>query len=467
MKIGLVGGSSQESSLPLNAQRSVNLFPVVSQGGKETSAMYGAPGKVAFSTGGSGVSRGSFSSDNQRSFYVIGASLIEILSSGSRVNRGNITTSSGNVTISENGLQLAICDERSLFIFTYADNTLVKVSDPDFPPFVLNVTYLDGYFIVPEKETGKYYISALYDGLSWRALDFKSAESSPDNIVRVFAGIGQLWLFGAKTTEIHTNTGDSTFPFERIPGTTSRFGCLAANTVVEYAKTIIWLGRDEYGSGTVYATEGFNPTPISTSPIAKIIQESSNLQDCTAYVYQENDRVFYVLTGGGLPTSLVYDITTKQWHERAHRNEFGSYEQDIGRNHIFAFGKHLVGSRKSSTIYEVSMDYYTDGDDPILRERIYTHIGNEDKRQKYSKLAVGFEVGVGLQDGQGSNPIVTLEVSKDGGKTWSEAFPAEIGKVGQYGTNVEWRRLGISEITTFRLRTSEPVKIAITGSYLF
>ena len=48
MKIGLVGPSYQARSLPFNAQRTVNLFPVFDEQGKETAALYGTPGLKLF-----------------------------------------------------------------------------------------------------------------------------------------------------------------------------------------------------------------------------------------------------------------------------------------------------------------------------------------------------------------------------------------------------------------------------------
>lgn len=466
MKIGLVGPSYEQRSLPFDAQRSINLFPILDQMGKEVAALYSAPGKLLFTTAGIGAIRNMFYSTNGRCFAVSGNALYEVLSSGSVVNHGTFDTSSGNVTIAENLAQLAVCDGEKLYIFTYATDTLVKVTSAGLPSRVGTVANIDGYFAVNELSTGRFYISALNDGTSWDALDFATAESSPDTLVAAVNAIGQLWLFGETSTEIWTNTGDSAFPFRRISGAKLEVGILSAFSAVEIDNSVMWVGRDEFGLGIVYKAQGFSPVRVSNTPIERLIQKATSPENINAYAYQEEGNTFYVLTGGGLETSLVYDLTTQQWHERAYLNTNGNFETDLASCHAFAFNKHLVGDRRNGNIYELSMDYYDDGGEALCRERIYTHLSDEGVRIRYNALEIGFETGVGLQSGQGSDPLVSLALSKDGARTWIDCGTRSIGAVGRYQTKVEFRRLGIAEQMTFKIRVTDPIKVAITGSYL-
>jgi hypothetical protein len=133
---------------------------------------------------------------------------------------------------------------------------------------------------------------------------------------------------------------------------------------------------------------------------------------------------------------------------------------------MFAFGKQLVGSRVDGKIYNMSLDVYSDNGEAIKRVRVYTHLIDELKPIRYNSLKIGFENGVGLQSGQGSNPLASLRLSKDGARTWSDYYTTSIGAVGNYRQHVEFRRLGIAEQMTFEISISEPVKVAITGSYL-
>jgi len=147
MKVGLVGPSYQQRSLPFDAQRSINLYPILDEMGKEVAALYGTPGKSLFATAGVGPIRGEFASTNGRAFAVSASGLYEVENDGTTALLGSLDGSSGAVTIAENGTQLAICDGAKLYILTYSTNAFAKVSDPDFPSSVGTVAYIDGYFL--------------------------------------------------------------------------------------------------------------------------------------------------------------------------------------------------------------------------------------------------------------------------------------------------------------------------------
>ena len=466
MKINLFGPSSQQRSLPFNAERSINLFAISDPNGKEGAAFYGTPGTSLFSSGGSGPVRAIFTATNGRCFYVSALELYEVTSGGVSTFRGTLTGSATSIcSVAENGLQLAICNGTSVFILTYATNVFLPVTDLDLPTSG-TISFIDGYFIVNKVGTGQFNISALYDGFTWGALDFATAESSPDSLLRVQNAFGQLWLFGDKTSEIWTNTGDSVFPFQRIAGAKIDTGILAAHTAVVVDNSILWLGRDDIGSGIVYRAVGYTPKRISTEPIELIISRATDPSNIRAFTYQQDGHVFYVLTAGGLPTTLVYDLTTQLWHERAFLEPDGSYGLHIANCCTFGFGFILVGDRRNGNIYKLSMDVYSDNGSDILRERILTHISDENKPTRYNSLEIGMETGVSLSSGQGSNALLMLQLSKDGARTWSDTYTAPIGALGKYTTTVRFRRLGIADMMTFRIKISDPIKVALTGAYL-
>ena len=468
MKIGLVGGSYQMLSLPFDAQRSVNFFPVADKQGKEVSSLYMTPGLSLFATAGSGGHRGSFTASNDRAFFVSGSGVYEGFLDGTTTLRGSLNQSSGGVTFADNGFQLAICDGVTLYILTYATNAFAQVTHASFPG-AATVTFIDGYFVVNDPDTGKFYISSLYDGFTWGALDFKSAESEPDNLKLVIEAAGNLWGFGKSTIEIFVNSGGSAasrFPFQKISGATIDIGIIATYSAVVVAGSILFVGKDAFGRGAVYEVSGLSPERRSTEAIELKLQSISSIENLTAFMYQEHGHLFYILTGGGLSTSLVYDLTTKLWHERAYLNEDGIQEAHLGISCTYAFGKHLVGDRRNGNIYHMSLDYYDDNGEEILRQRIYTHLSDEDKRIRYNTLTIGVDVGNGKQTGNDINPSIVLRISKDGGKTWSNPYTKPTGRVGQFRQRVSFRRLGIASQMTFELRTSSRVKTIITGSYL-
>lgn len=468
MKIGLVGPSYVERSLPFDAQRSINLYPVVDETkqGKEVAALYGTPGLDLFQTVGIGPIRGVFSSANGRAFVVSATQLYEITSAGVITLRGTLTSDTTIVSITENFTQLIICDGTDLWTLVYSSNTFAVVSDGDLPDSS-TVTYLDGYAIINKVSSGEFYISALQDATAWDALDFATAEASPDALVRVFASLGQLWLFGDRTTEVWYNSANVDFPFEKVSGANLPVGCAAAHSVVEMDNTIVWLGKTDLGQGIVYRASGYSPQRISTFAIEYAINKSTDLSAIRAYSYQQDGHTFYVLTGGDLETTLVYDASTQLWHERAYLEDDGTLSTHKSICHMFAFGKHYVGDRVNGNVYEMSLDFYDDAGREIRAERVFTHLNNEGNGLRVKSLQIDFEYGVGLNSGQGSAPVVWLQISEDGAKTWSPEYEASIGALGNYRARAVWRRLGQTDsMMTFRVVITDPVKRAICGAYL-
>jgi hypothetical protein len=77
------------------------------------------------------------------------------------------------------------------------------------------------------------------------------------------------------------------------------------------------------------------------------------------------------------------------------------------------------------------------------------------------------ETGVGLQSGQGSNPQIMLQVSRDYGRTFGNERWTSIGAVGQYiGPRPTWRRIGAGRDFVFKWKMTDPVPFVINnGAY--
>jgi hypothetical protein len=70
---------------------------------------------------------------------------------------------------------------------------------------------------------------------------------------------------------------------------------------------------------------------------------------------------------------------------------------------------------------------------------------------------------------EGANPEVMLRWSDDGGHTYSNEHWATMGRIGEYGFRVFWRRLGMTlklRDRVYEVSGTDPVKIAIVGAEL-
>lgn len=102
----------------------------------------------------------------------------------------------------------------------------------------------------------------------------------------------------------------------------------------------------------------------------------------------------------------------------------------------------------------------------IVRERQSPHVNKERKRVTFHSFQLDAETGVGLRTGQGDDPLIELQISRDGGHTFGPVKVGRVHRMGQYAKRVVWRMLGQSRNTVFRVRQSDPVKTAWIGAYV-
>lgn len=462
MQAGVVGPSSQQTSLPFNAERTVNMHVVTDKDGKNPSSLYSRPGNNLFGTQGTGPGRGGLLCGNGRAFGVSGATVFEIFSDGTTTSRGSLDGSSGDITLAENGFQLAVCDGTSLYILTFATNVFAKVINANLPS-AATVTFLDGYFIVNKSfSSGIFQISSPYDGTAWAALDFATAESSPDSLYRVIAVLGQLWLVGAISTEIWSDTGAANFPFQRVnTSAILSVGTIAPYSVADLDNTIFWVGQNKSGFGIVYRADGYSPQRVSTEAVELKLQQAPSPSTLKGLTFQENGHTYYIITGGGMETAQVLDLLTNIWTEWAYLNDNGDYELPITSFLLFAFSKTIAFDRRNGNLYLQSLSYFTDNGAEIARDRIFTHIFNESLYFRIKNLVINFEVGLANADVE--DPQMILYLSQDGGKTWFQSYTESLGEIGQFLDRIIFWQLGQYRQCTFRLRVTDAIRIAITG----
>lgn len=337
-------------------------------------------------------------------------------------------------------------------------------------PISSHIAWIDGYFILNEVGTNKFWISGLQD-FNIDALNFSSSEGDPDVVMGLIANERTLCILNEETTEIYSDTGNSDFPFERIGGGFVEVGCLAKYSISKIDGNVLWLGRSKEGQGIVYSAKTLAPQRISTHAIEQAIAGYASPESAQAFCYQSKGHMFYVLNFD--EATWVYDLSTGRWHERAYTND-GELERHRAGTHAFAKIEqlHIVGDYEDNRVYTLDDAIYTDDGDAITRLRSCPHLSAPDLTRVFcSRFQLDMETGIGLDGGvQGSAPTVMLDFSDDGGHTWSSELwtlaDAEAGAIGEYKTRVMWRRLGAFRDRVFRVKITDPVKVVLIGASL-
>ena len=481
MKTPILGSSYVARSINAADNRMVNLFPeIVPEGGKEAGFLNRAPGLNFQQTVGTGPIRGLWAHQtNGSDFYVVSGTEVYKLTglTATPVKIGDVS-GTGPVSIADNGAVIFFACDGPSYTYYEPTNEFNQITDPNFPGAV-TVAYLDTQFIFNEPDSqriwsvdtinpanGDYIYPLVFDPLF-----FSSADGSPDGVVAINSDHRQLWVFGTDSTEVWYNAGLANFPLAPIQGAFNEIGCVAAFSVAKLDNTLFWLGTDARGQGIVYKANGYAALRVSTHAIEYAIAQYGNISDALAYTYQQEGHAFYVLTFPEANATWVYDVSTQAWHERAgfENGEFMRHRSNCQCN----FGGNIiVGDFENGNIYTFNLDVYADNGSiqKWLRSWRALPTGqNNLKRTAQHSLQLDCETGVGLNNGQGSDPEAMLRWSDDGGHTWSNEHWRKMGAIGQYGYRTIWRRLGMTQKIrdrVYEVSGTDPVKIAIMGAEL-
>jgi hypothetical protein len=115
-------------------------------------------------------------------------------------------------------------------------------------------------------------------------------------------------------------------------------------------------------------------------------------------------------------------------------------------------------------VYLLDQNAYTDDGQYIVREFVSRH-NKSGEFLSIAQLWIEMEAGVGLVTGQGSDPQVMLQISRDGGHSWGAELVAAIGKLGMYRMRALWNRLGRSRDWLFKFRITDPVKTVFVAAW--
>ena len=458
MRLNFLNQSYETKASDQNLSSLINMYLVEDQSqGKYPVIAYPTPGLTVFNSGSGSVVRGMYEQAGVL-YAVVDNKFYSYNSAGTRTERGTLTTSTGLVYFAGLIDEILIVDGTNGYHYTISTTTFQSpLTDGDFPQTATSIANLDEFGIATITSSNQYQISAVGNGASWSAADIATVSGSPDNLVRAFINRRELWFFGENTTEIWFNSGAS-FPFERIQGIFIEYGLAARASIGKGDGTIFFLGQNTSGGLNIIKMDGYIPQVISNRAIAYQINTYTTTSDAVGFVYQQEGHEFYVLTFPTEAKTWVYDLSTQLWHERQSYVS-AAYTRWLPNCYAYAYGKHLVGAYNSGTIYQLSTTTYTENGTAI-RRRLVTHPFHTDNEKRYTinKFQLVFESAVA------ASPEFDLEVSRNGGRTYSTAVTKNLGSTTDYGKRIIYDRLGQCRSCAFRVTTTMNAKCIILGA---
>jgi hypothetical protein len=465
-----IGAAYQAASITQDDQSCINWYPEQDpediprnpwnpqyQGDRGVITLYPTPGltsKLQLPT--SGPVRGMHVLPGGTILVVaVGAWLYQVNLSYNVTLIGQLKTSTGPVSLTDNGVSVYLADGPNRYYWTWGTNTFALVTDGAFTGANL-VGVVDNYIIYNDPNSDQWGCTDV-NSVTSSAQNFAPLLTAPGNLVALIANQRQVYLLGEVATEVWTDAGTYPFPFQAVQGAVMQHGCAAIGSVARLGESFAFLAQDTRGQAVVVMMNGYAPMRISTHAIEAAIMSYGEISDAVAFTYQQRGHEFYMLTFPSGDVTWCFDLATQLWHQRASMDQRGVLHRHRANSCAVFGGEVIVGDYENGHLYAMDPTNYTDNGALIPCIRRARHITDNLKRGFFHTLQLQFQPGVGVAVGQGSNPQAMLRYSDDGGFTWSREHWCSLGKQGAYKNRAIWRRLGFARDRIFEVRVTDPV----------
>lgn len=188
-------------------------------------------------------------------------------------------------------------------------------------------------------------------------LDFAESEARADALVACESTSGELFTFGAETTQIWVPDPSRVF----APVATLELGAVNVRGCIRIDQTMAWAATDE----RLVSSDGRSVEVLSDNGLAATVSALTRFDDCWAFRCKIGafDVAAWVFPNDGV--TFAWDMNSKTWSEWRRKDAAtGRFLPWAPTSYIKAFGRHLVGM-PDGTICELTLDAHTDMGDPI------------------------------------------------------------------------------------------------------
>jgi hypothetical protein len=369
-----------------------------------------------------------------------GGGLYSVTSDGTVTSLGSITDSA-ETTISSNNGNVTVAAGGNYYVWD--GSTLSTPTAGAFSDFG-SVEYFGSLTVLTERNGQRVQWSDVLDPTTLDGLNFATANAYDDDLLRVLAIGGSLWMFGERSIEQWYQNGADLAP---VAGAAIEFGLKAYGLLSRTPNGAFFVSSDN----KVRLMQG-GMQVISNRAVETALAQNTATH---CFFYQDEGHDICVVRFSDRP-AWCYDISTARWHERAEGDTFEAWSA-VGSNK--AFGKWNVLT-EVGTLYQLERTN-NDATGALLRQVTSVTLVNEGQRFRVKRFEV--EGRVGFSD-LGRDASVSLQMSKDHGMTWTDAKTRSMGDLGEYQQRMVWRSLGQYRNATFRLTISDAAELPISNT---
>lgn len=411
------------------------------QGGKAPFTTYPVPGLTRFNaTSFTGAERGMILLTDSTLIAVLGTQIVSFTTAG--ISTVLATLAGSDRLMMARNLnatpQIGIVNTAGQYYYLQG-GTLTQPTEVNLPT-PNSITYLGGYFVfgIGDGTNRIFHTPPLDQATGISALAFGYASSTSDNIVRVYAHAGFLFVFKSKSLEIWQNAGTTPFAFapvqQYIP-----LGLAAPFSIAETQYGMFWVDH----KGMVRFGRDAGAQRISTHTVERAIQSlsDSDRANIVGHIVTWEGHECYQISA---PTSWTYcyDTGTSRWFQRV---SYGTTRW-LGNNSVNFSGHYIVSNYTNGNLYKLDASSYSEDGSEYVVELWCPNSNSFPSGMIVDRLDVDVISGVGTLGAgvDSTTPQLAIDYSDDGGKTFNGERLAPLGAIGQYSQLVRtsgWGRI--------------------------
>jgi len=407
---------------------------------------------------------------NEEMIVVCGGHVFAVSADGLARDLGNIGDSEETAIATNTGYATIVAAGK---YWTLKDDILTNVS-VGFD--VASVVTIGSYTVVSELGGRRVAWSGLADPTTFNGLDFRSAETNDDDVLRLAVVAETLVVLKVSGFERWGVTGKS-----GPDAITSITGGMVETGLREFGLLTLFPNGMAFAStdGRMYVWNGAALQPVSTPTVEYAIDKKGPRR---VFYYAQRGHSFICLqmTYGA---SWCYDIATGEWHERDQDDGPWAVSTAILHNGVWYAG---TDTGQIAVLSDTCADFGR----PLVR-RAVSKMLEPDRRVILSLVEAFTRKGLDWQDGTsgvlvgtsgtlatGIHPLgwndtgpaqITLRTSPDGVIFGPEKVRS-LGEAGHYADRIAWRQLGqfrrcaielsLSSLSDIPLRAEIEVQLA-------
>jgi hypothetical protein len=211
-------------------------------------------------------------------------------------------------------------------LWVFEHGVVTQVQDARYPPVTVPGIVVMGDYAYVMDPTGLIVNCDTNNPQYWPGQNFVGADYSGDGGVAIAKESNYLIAFGPSSTQWFYDAGIAVgSPLMPYLAANSRTGCVDGLSIQNIGGNLYWYGQDESGMRGIMRFNGTTGQVISPRAFNLLLKEGYSRfyfpSSTQALAISTETRSFYVYpceygiaTGGGLPGSVVYDVTMNEWY---------------------------------------------------------------------------------------------------------------------------------------------------------